>query len=403
MTLNIKPSTSQERSALFTETLLNNTDKISKVSPNSIVSGISNGVAKVAGKAEKDILISIARLFPDSASGDQLDQVAEDYGIAPRFGELGSSTYIRLVADPGTVYPKLTTVITSTNGIQFELEEDVTMGVSGYLYARISSQITGVKTNCGPLTINKILPVPVGHKYLINESYATGGRDVEDDQTLRVRIKDGSNILAKGTIASIEQKFILINNKVLKVFYQGITFENKVRLAIATQTGEDLSPTELEELLEGSHDYFSLTDCRPFGQTFYGVELINITYLPIDISFRADISSAADPDEVRKKILISITKYMDFRFFNPSRQRVEWDNLLQIVKETEGVSYCADQYFYPRADIAIDINVLPRIRGFLMLDLNGNIIQDFSGNLQPVFYPNNVDFNYQETVLNLGI
>jgi hypothetical protein len=33
------------------------------------------------------------------------------------------------------------------------------------------------------------------------------------------------------------------------------------------------------------------------------------------------------------------------------------------------------------------------------LNLNGEIIQDFQGNLNPVFYPNEIDFSYQASVL----
>lgn len=403
MALSIKPSTSQERKALFTETVINNTDKISKIAPNAVLSAIASGVAKISGKAEKDISIAISRLFPDLASDNQLDQVAADYGIAPRFAALGSSTYIRLVGASGTFYPKSTTTVSSTNGIQFELENDTTIGPSGYIYTRVRATTQGRKTNVPPLSITKIQPEPTGHLYVINEVNATGGRDDESDEILRIRIKDGSNLLAKGTIASLEQKFISINNKVLKLFYQGINYEGKVKIAIATQTGEDLNSTELGELLTQSSEFFAFSDHRPFGQSFYGVELINIPYLPIDVSFRVELNTSYNFDEIRKKIQISIAKYMDFRFFNPLKQRVEWDNLLQIVKETEGVIYCPDQFFYPKTDIGVDINVLPRLRGFAMLDIQGQLIQDFEGNLQPVFYPNNVDFSYQATVLNSGI
>lgn len=397
----IKPQTSREKKNLFIETLLNTTDKISKVGPDSVLDGIAGGVAKVAGKAEKDIILAVSQLFPDTAYGEQLDQVAANFGLAPRMTQLGSSTYIRLVGLPGTFYNKTLITISSNQGINFELEQDITLPVSGYTYAKIKSIQQGSKTNSPALTINKLTPAPSGHQYIINEVGAVGGRDQESDDLLRIRIKDGSNILARGTISMLEQKFMSINPKVLKIFYQGITGVGKVRLAIATQTGEDLNPTEITQLLEAGADYFCLTEYRPFGvSTYYGVELVNIEYQPIDISFRIDLASSADPDTIRKNIQIKISKYLDFRFFDASRHRVEWDNLLQIVKDTEGVEYVPDQYFYPRVDIGVSTNRLPRLRGFLMLDLLGSIIQDLSGNLNPVFYPNTPDFSYQATVLN---
>jgi hypothetical protein len=63
------------------------------------------------------------------------------------------------------------------------------------------------------------------------------------------------------------------------------------------------------------------------------------------------LNPAYDPDEIRKKIQVAISKYLDPRFFDSVRQKVEWDNLLDIVKNTQGVDYVPDQYFYPRNDI----------------------------------------------------
>jgi len=76
MSLNIRPSTSQERKAIFLQSLLNGTNKVSKVSSGSVLDGVADGVAKVAGKAEKDVILAVSQLFPDTAFSDQLDQVA---------------------------------------------------------------------------------------------------------------------------------------------------------------------------------------------------------------------------------------------------------------------------------------------------------------------------------------
>ena len=401
MPLQIRPTTSVERKLLFLETLLNTTDNVSLVAPASVLDGVASGVAKVSGKAEKDIILALSRLYPDTAYNSQLDQVALDCGIAPRFGLSSSSVYVRLTASPGTIYNQSLHTLQSSSGIVFQFEEPtITIGPFGFTYAKVRSVTQGKQTNVDPLTITKITPTPPGHIYVINESSATGGRDVESDELFRIRIKDGANILSRGTIAMLEQKFISINDKVLKCFYQGINNQGKVRIAIVTQNGVNLSNPELDALLLGASSYFAFTEHKPFGTSFYGVELVNITWQPFDISFRLDYDVSYNLDEIRKDIQINISKYIDFRNFDPSQQKVEWDNLLQIVKNTPGVKYVPDQYFFPSIDIIVDTHRLPRLRGFLMLDLNGNIIQNFSGTLSPVHYPNVADFSYQQTVLN---
>lgn len=400
MALDIRPSTSIERKLLFLETLLNSTDKVSKISDNSVLSGVAGGVAKVAGKAEKDIVLAVSQLFPDSAFGDQLDQVALNFGIASRLGAIGSSTYLRITADPGTIYLANTHVFASTDGIRFELEADLTIGELGFSYTKVRSTTTGAATNVNSLTISQVTPNPSGHIDVINEYEAVGGRDIEDNNTLRIRIKDGANILARGTIAMLEQVFMNINSKVLRVFNQGSDRNGKVVVAIATQNGTDLTQTELDELLNKSAEFYSLTEYKPFGYNNYGIILKNIEYQPIDISFRADIDNSYNSDKIRVAIQTNISKYLDFRFFNTATQKVEWDNLLEICKNVPGIKYIADQYFYPRVDLTIDNFKLPRVRSFLMLNLQGQVISNYTGTLSPVYYPNIVDESYHQTVLN---
>lgn len=400
MGLNIKPSTSKERRLLFLESLLNGTDKISKISDNSVVSGIASGIAKVAGKAEKDIILAVSQLFPDSSFGDQLDQVAADHGISSRLGAIGSSTYVRIVADPGTIYLANTHIFLSSKGTRFELEADLTVGSLGFVYAKVRSSSFGEVTNVDPLTIAQVSPTPSGHIEVVNEYKATGGRDYEDDDTFRIRIKDGANILAKGTVAALEQVFMNINSKVLRVFNQGVGADGKIGLAIATQNGADLTETELNEILAKSTKYFSLTELKSFGTKNSGIFLKNIEYQYVDISFRADIDNSYNSDDIRISIQSNIAKYLDFRFFDSLSQRVEWDNLLEICKSTPGIKYIADQYFYPRVDLTIDPYKLPRVRSFLMLNLQGQVISNYSGTLSPVFYPNVVDESYHQTILN---
>lgn len=399
MGLNIRPSTSRERKQIFIEALLNATDKVSKVADGSILSGVAEGIAKVSGKAEKDVMLAVSQLFPDTSFGSQLDQVAANFGVPPRYQDLGSSTYVFISADPMTAYLANTHLFYSTDGIVFELEDDVTIGQFGIGYAKVKSTSSGSKTNVAPLSISKVSPAPSGHINVVNQVKATGGRDVEGDEMFRIRIKNGANILAKGTLAALEQVFIKLNPKVLKIFHQGTNHQGKVIITIATQNGVNLDQNELDDLLVNSSTYFGLSEYRPFGTNFYGIELRNQEYENIDIAFRCQLDNNVDPDKVRQDIQVNITKYLDFRFFDSSTSKVEWDNLLDIVKNTKGMKYVPDQYFYPRNDIGIVNYKLPRLRGFLMLDMEGAVISNFTGTLSPVYYPNVVDDDYMSTIL----
>lgn len=399
MPLNIKPSTVEQRKQIYTQTLLNKTDKVSKVSDNSVLNAHAYGVAKVAGKAEKDIVLALGALFPDTAYGSQLDQAADNFGIGARFGASESSTSLLLVGSPGTQYIAGTHTFESKSGIQFSLEESVTLDSIGFAYAKVRSIDVGLKTNVEPNTITKVSPEPNGHSYVTNEYYAEFGRDIESDDLFRKRIKEGNNIIATKTISMLEQVFMKINPNVLRVFYQGINAQNQLVLAIVTQNGINLNQGELNEILNKGESYFALSEHKPFGTQSYGIELRNIEWQYLDISFRVELYQNVNVDIVRKNIQISISKYLDFRYWNPGEQRIEWDELLQIVKSVDGVKYVPDQYFYPNNDVVTDPNKLPRLRGFRMLNLQGAIVSDLQGGVNPAFYPNVADFSFQQTVL----
>lgn len=399
MSTNIRPSTVEQLKQIYVQTLLNKTNKVSKVSDNSVLNAHAYGVSKVASKAEKDIILALGQLFPDIAFGSQLDQAADNFGVASRFGASESSTSLLIVATPGTQYLAGVHTFESKSGIQFSLEQSITVDTGGFIYAKVRSIDVGLKVNVEPNTITKVAPEPTGHSYVVNEYFAQFGRDSESDDLFRKRIKEGNNIIATRTISMLEQVFVKINPNVLRVFYQGVNEIGQLVLAIVTQNGIDLNQSELDALLNQGEQYFSLIEYKPFGRQSYGIKLKNIEWQYLDISFRCELFQNANVDTVRKAIQVNISKYLDFRYWKPGVEKVEWDELLQLVKSVSGVKYVPDQYFFPNNDIATDPNKLPRLRGFRMLNLQGAIVADLQGGVNPVFYPSIADFSVSSTIL----
>lgn len=390
----------EELKRIFTETLLNKSSKLTKISDNSVLSAVGYGVASVGSRALKDIALVESGVFPDLAVGSELDNIARNYGVAPRFAASPSSTTVRLIGSQGTFYEAGVNSFSSTSGISFSLQNNVTIGASGFAYASVISDQIGENSNVQSGNINNVNPIPSGHRGVVNEYSAFGGRDNESDDLFRKRIKEGANQLSRGTLSYIEQAFNKINNNVLRVFYQGNNEQGQTVLAVTTQNGTDLNTSQLDELLSSGEEFFSLTDLRPAGGQTYGLVLKNIEYQPVDISFRVDLLDDFNVDDIRTNIQIGIQKLLDYRVWRPGIDKFEWDDALQVVKSTRGVRYVPDQFFFPNRDVQIDKNKLPRVRGFLMLDRDGVVISDLSGNLSPSFYPLRADFSFQQTVLS---
>jgi len=381
--------TVDELKRIWTEALLNKTDRVTKISDHSVVNGIAFGVAKIGQKAMKDVALIESHLFPDSAYGEHLDNVAENLGIPARFGASQSSVYVRVFAEVGTTY--VASVHTfKGQGQDFEIVEDFTVGDDGYGYIKARSVQSGSNTNIPSLTINSVNPSPSGHQHVTNEYNATGGRDVESDEIFRIRIKNGANIGATKTLEYLTQVAIGINNDILSIFNYGVNDQNQSILGILTQNGVSLSSSEIDTLRNGIKEYLSLQDFNNITDASIGVDLRNIEYEPIDIEFRCSLIQNVQVDDVRRLIQIEISKYFDPRNWSPL-QKIEWDDLLQIVKDNEGIEYVPDKYFIPRYDRRIRMDRLPIVRGFRMLDLDGNLIIDNGGIISPVYYPNNIN------------
>lgn len=391
-------TTESELIEIGAELFLNNTDRVTKIGDHSVLRSLLAGNAKVARKALKDAALVESHILPQSATGEYLDNVAANHGVSPRFGAAGSSTYVRLVADEGTEYLPNLHIIQASTGQTFTLENTVLIGAAGYTYAKVRSTDTGAATNVAPLALSRVVTAPIGHRYVTNEYQATGGRDAEQDDVLRVRIMEDANKYATTTLGRIEQAFNKVNSDVLRVFYHGLSGRGEVILAIATQNGVDLSTQELEDLRERCSGVFALTDLTPFGSRHYGVMLQNVPYFGIDISLRVKLAANADPKAVLQSMQQRMGKLLDFRFWQAD-QKVEWDSLLEIAKRTPGVQYVPDTFFVPRVDLRVPVGSLPRIRGFMLLDTEGAPLVTGAAGLNPVFYPAQADFSFQQSVL----
>ncbi|MDD4436955.1 MAG: baseplate J/gp47 family protein [Tissierellia bacterium] len=387
----------QELKQMFLEIFLNKTDKVNDVGNDSVLNGIAYGAAKVGQKCLVNQSIVEGHIFPDTAYGEYLDNLAIIRGVSPRFGAASSSTYVRVIGDEGTTYLKNVHTFISTTGITFSLEDDVVIGVNGYAYAKLRCNQSGLMTNVDPLSINKVNPIPTGHIACTNEYRAEGGRDFESDDLFRQRVKDSINQLSRTTISYLEQIFMKINNNVLRVYKGGIDVDGKLNLIVVSVNGQDFSEAEFNEILSNSEEFLSLSELLRTTND-YALKLNNVNWLMVDVDFRVDIDPAYDQDRVRREIQIQMSKLFDYRFWKYGN-KIEWKNMLFAAKQVNGVRYVPDTHFYPQADVNVPKYQLPRIRSFVLRDLNGNIIEDNSGVLSQFFYPNSPDESYANTVL----
>ena len=96
---------------------------------------------------------------------------------------------------------------------------------------------------------------------------------------------------------------------------------------------------------------------------------------------------------------IKISKLFDYRYWKYG-DKIEWENILYSIRSIDGVRYIPDNYFFPQIDINVPKYRLPRLRGFILRDLDGNIITDNYAILSSFNYPSDIDEDYQSSVLS---
>lgn len=387
---------------MFVEILLNKTDKISDISNESVLNGMAYGCSKLAQRLLVNQGVVEGHLFPDTAYGDYLDNIAASRGIAPRFTSFGSTTYVRVQAAIGTTYSSGTTFI-SSNGIQFVSTSNYTVGRDSYGYIKVNSVQGGAASNVDALTINTISSPPVGHIACTNEYAATGGRDNESDDDFRIRIKASANQLARNTMAYLEQIFMKINSKVLRLHRGGVDENGRICLIVVSINGQDFTTAEFDEILSQSEEFLSLNELSRQTVSGFPISLVNPNWYPIDIDFRCDIDPAYDQASVRRNMQIAVSKLFDYRYWN-TNGKVEWENILYAIRNTDGVRYVSDAFFLPKSDINMTNYRLPRVRGFIVRDMDGGVLSDnYSITSQfdytDYFFPNSPDANFQQSVI----
>jgi len=374
--------TTDKLKSIISEIFFNTTNKVSKITDNSIINAHFYAISRLAQKALSNIAIHESRIFTDTASGQYLDDSATLFGAGERLGASKSSTFIKVYADPGTRYIQGVHQFRSISGISFDITETKTVNDNGYGYIPVISTTSGANTQVDANTITRISPKPVGHISCSNEYMAVGGSDVESDEDFRIRIKSSFNVLSSNTLGRLLSVLRLINNNIVRVFRLGY-IDSKYTYGVVTRDGGGLSSSQLSELAQRSKEYLSSTDVSASGELI-GLSFVNIDWDPITIDFRAEIPNSYNFDDIRREIQINLTKYFDYRYweFGKIISRAE---LIYIISSIEGVEYIPDEHFIPGSDRTSEFGTLPRIFSFIMRDLNGNILYTATSQLD-IYY-----------------
>ena len=372
-----------------------------KVGALSTLEGILGTVAKTGQIINKDLLTIRADNDIDVAIGDQLDTLAIKMGVTERISASNSNTKVFVVATEGTAYLAASHKFISNSGITFDIVEDVTVTNLGFAYVSIISQDKGSDKNVAARSITQCSPAPAGHKSCWNEFKAISGSDKESDIDFRNRIKRTIDVMSIGTLSQYLAIFQKINNRVLNVFKGGKNSTTGQRILYLLSTdGQVFDSTEKTDLVTQSNEFLTLTEQES------GLELLDVSFLTIDISMKLDIKAGADVNQVLAEMQNYFQKKYDFRYVKEGSVISRID-LILMAQKTQNVNLVYSNDFLVNGytlDIVLPNLTFPRFRSFILYDKNGDVILNNNNNTSTqyqIFYQSMLNSEFQKLLKNI--
>lgn len=194
-----------------------NRPKATRISPEAVftpgtdINIIIAACSAMADEATRHIAIRMAALFLDSAEGEDLDRLVQDR-FSPTIVRKQAAPAVvpiqirRTVPGPATSLPVGFLVRTET-GIQFKLIQAAAMALNTTGPVTVAAQAiqAGSVGNVQAGTITQFVqPPPDATMTVSNEQPASGGSDVETDESLRERARQFYLTARRATLSAIQ-------------------------------------------------------------------------------------------------------------------------------------------------------------------------------------------------------
>jgi len=220
-------------------------------------------------------------LYPDSASGEALDQVSAITGVT-REPATHSTVDIRCNGTPGTVLLTGRVVSVDATGERFVSVEDATIPGAGFILVAYESE------NFGPVVLStgQVLTIetPVaGWSTAAAVEDAELGENLETDAELRLRRLELLRVQGTATIEAIRADVLDVDDVV-----QCFVFENASNIT----DSRSLPPKSIEVLADGGTD--AAVAAAVFGSKCAGIETYG--HPPSDVTETVTDSQGVDHD-----------------------------------------------------------------------------------------------------------
>ena len=298
--------------------------------------------------------------FPQTALGDYLDRHAQLRGLERRAAVAAEGVLrfsVPSAPDTDLSIPAGTVCMTAAQ-VRFEtLEAGVLQAGDTSVDVRARAVEPGAAGNAAAGTIRAMAVAPVGVSQVTNPEAFTGGADGEEDEALRARVLDTFRRMPNGANAAFYEQEALSFPEVAAVSVvprpRGV---GTVDVVIATASG--LPDSGLLEAVEAH------LEARREIAVDLQVKAPSVRQIDVSVSVAAE--AGADADGVQDAVESAIQTWFDGKLLGQSVLRAK---LGDIIYEVEGVANYA--ITAPAADVAVDVDELPRLGALTVTAMGG--------------------------------
>lgn len=314
---------------------------------------------------------------PLKALGSDLDAIGVSRGLA-RLGASAASAVLEFTGTIGTTIP-VGFQVRDAAGVVYQTTESgviaantLASSVNGLKKLVAQSVVTGAASQSERGSLNSMVNaanVTGGTLVSVtNPGPSVGGADIESDDQYRSRIISYLSALNQGTRVFYEAQVRSIDPSVVRVYVSKGLGAHTVNVYPVSRSGATYTSPQLTAIAAG---------LGPVTPVQVSVNVQNLSYTSIDIAFTGTVKNGFTATDVLNNVAYNISNFLDWSVWGFGTT-VQWDDLLALASNSDGVDKISPGTFTPSMDTAVAVNSLPKLTSITFTDATSQAVSSFT-------------------------
>lgn len=336
--------TREELEAKIVAEMVAEQDEVTVFEPKTAIRGFITAVAGTVRELWNDLYRMQRKIFLNTASGTDLDELGAERGITRR-GASPAGVLLTFTGAANTTIDNYTPVINPSTGLVYLTQDTLTLGIKNpdlvvnndnqVISASLADTVWALCTSPGTMgntqvnTITKIDDQEIGSLVSVtNLTPARGGADAESDGVFRERIRNYISVLNQGTEVFYEALCRSVNNRILRIkAKKDNSSPDSIKLIIVTADGVPLSYDEKRALSN---------EVQKKQRAFTNVILEDVKFTFVTVKERIRLKPGYTIKDITSRTADALSNFFDFRTWEFGKS-ISLDNVFNACYNVEGI------------------------------------------------------------------